>query len=76
LKSSVSSIVSMEPRKHSSSLYSRVYIPGLSYSPQPTAEGCRIRSAGHQGSLQSLLKLSPCVPQLGGTIEDERLGRR
>src|SRR6266540_4505005 len=27
--------------------------------------------AGHRGSLQSLLKLSPCVPQLGSTIEDE-----
>jgi hypothetical protein len=33
-------------------------------------------SAGPEGSLQSLLELSPCVPQLGSTIEDEPLGLR
>lgn len=33
-------------------------------------------SAGHRGSLQSLLKLSPRVPQLGRTIEDQPLGLR
>ena len=42
LKSSISSIVSIEPRKDSSGLYSRVCIPGSFYSLQPTAGACRI----------------------------------
>ena len=42
LKSSISSIVSMEPRKDWSGLYSRVCIPASFYSLQPTVGGCRI----------------------------------
>jgi hypothetical protein len=116
LKSSISSIVSMEPRKDWSGLYSRACIPESFYSLQPTAGGWRrlmrlaksgsrgtradqgvrptiyagfsvsgklngigaagSRSAGRRGSLQSLLELSPCVPQLGSTIEDQPLGLR
>jgi hypothetical protein len=34
------------------------------------------RGDGPRGYLQSLLELSPCVPQLGSTIEDEPLGLR
>jgi len=37
LKSSISSIASMEPRKDWSGLYSRVCIPGSFYPVQPTA---------------------------------------
>jgi len=67
LKSSISSIGSMEPRKDWSGLYSRVCIRGSSAGS---------RSAGHRSPLQSLLKLSPGVPQLDSTIEDEPLGLR
>src|SRR5258708_17935245 len=76
LKSSISSIASMEPRKDWSGVYSRAYISGSFYSLSGDRGGCRSRPAGHTSSLQSLLKLSPCVPQLGSTIEDEPLGLR
>ena len=42
LKSSISSIVSMEPRKDWSGLNSRGCIPGSFYSLQSTVGGCRI----------------------------------
>jgi hypothetical protein len=77
LKSSISSIVPMEPRKDWSGMYSRVYISASFYSLSGDRGGLPDpRSASHRGSLQSLLKLSPCVPQLGSTIEDEPLGPR
>src|SRR5207247_10712483 len=76
LKSSISSIGSMEPRKDWSGLYSRVCIPGSFYSLQPTARSAGSRSAGHRSPLQSLLKLSPGVTQLDSPIEHDPLGLR
>ena len=49
--------------------------PGF-FSARSAASGCRIPVCRHQGSLQSLLKPRPCVPQLGSTIEDQPLGLR
>src|SRR5438067_8750559 len=53
-----------------SSVHSRIIL--LPSAGRGGAAGSR--SACRRGSLQSLLKLSPCVPQLDSTIEDEPPG--